>query len=200
MASGNYLHLISPYTDKFYTISQSYLLAAGGGQLPDVLQEAQIRVLELADCQERYSSTPYQVYDESICVFKLTDGDDHTGSCYVSIQTLAVARPSVGLESYIGVQTLAMVRPSTGIEPAVVLTVTARNKQEKTRVNVSDFEINCANTESHSADKNLSEHFRIYLDLEMMVVAFGIILDIYFSAQWQKIIDEKSNSSLSRQS
>ena len=158
------------------------------------------------------------MYDESICVFKLTDGDDHTGSCYVSIQTLAVARPSiglenyvrnqtlamarpsVGLESYIGVQTLAMVRPSIGLEPAVVLTVTARNKQGKTRVNVSDFEINCANTESHSADKNLSEHFRIYLDLEMMMVAFGIILDIYFSAQWQNIIDDKSNSSISRQS
>ena len=63
-------------------------VAAGGGQLPDVLQEAQVTVLELADCQERYSSTPYQVYDESICVFKLNDDDDHTGSCYVRILTI----------------------------------------------------------------------------------------------------------------
>ena len=31
----------------------------------------------------------------------------------------------------------------------------------------------------------------------MMMVAFGIILDLYFSAQWQNIIDDKSNSSLS---
>lgn len=52
--------------------------------MPDTLQEAQIRVLELADCQERYSSTVYQVYDESICIFKLEDDDAHTASCYVS--------------------------------------------------------------------------------------------------------------------
>ena len=73
-------------------------LAAGGGQLPDVLQEAQVQVLELADCQERYSSTPYQVYDESICVFKLSDNDDHSGTCYVSIKILVVALHSVALE------------------------------------------------------------------------------------------------------
>ena len=62
-----------------------YVLAAGDSNLPDILQEAQIRVLELSDCQERYSSTPYQVYNESICVFKLNDTDAHTGSCYVCI-------------------------------------------------------------------------------------------------------------------
>ena len=72
------------YSSSFCHIIQFYIAAAGGGQLPDVLQEAQIQVLALADCQERYSSTPYQVYDESICVFKLSDNDDHTGSCYVS--------------------------------------------------------------------------------------------------------------------
>ena len=69
-----------------------YILAAGDGNFPDVLQEAQIQVLELADCQERYSSTPYQVYDESICVFKLNSTDEHTGSCYVSIYISSCCR------------------------------------------------------------------------------------------------------------
>ena len=104
VGGGNYLLLINPYTDTFHTVSQFYLLASTGDPPPNILQEAQIRVLELADCQERYSSTPFQVYNESICVFKLNDDDDHTGSCYVSIQTLAMSRPP---------------------------TVTARNKQEK---------------------------------------------------------------------
>ena len=104
VGGGNYLLLINPYTDTFHTVSQFCLLASTGDPPPNILQEAQIRVLELADCQERYSSTPFQVYNESICVFKLNDDDDHTGSCYVSIQTLAMCRPP---------------------------TVTARNKQEK---------------------------------------------------------------------
>ena len=52
--------------------------------MPTNLQEARVQVLALSDCQQRYSSTRYQVYGESICIYKMTSGDDHTGSCYVS--------------------------------------------------------------------------------------------------------------------
>ena len=77
--------LVRPRWVLGFALPVMLFLAAGGANYPDILQEAQVRVLALADCQERYSSTPYQVYDESICVFKLNDSDDHTSSCYVSI-------------------------------------------------------------------------------------------------------------------
>ena len=129
MAGGKYFCTSYALTQINFTLFlNSYILAAGGGQLPDVLQEAQIQVLELADCQERYSSTPYQVYDESICVFKLTDGDDHTGSCYVSIQTLAVACPSIGVEKYVSIQALAVAHPSIGVEKYVSIQVLAMTR------------------------------------------------------------------------
>ena len=175
-------------TAKFYVISQFYIPAAGGGQLPDVLQEAQIQVLELADCQERYSSTPYQVYDESICVFKLTDGDDHTGSCYVSIQTLAMARPSVGLESYVSAQTLAISHPSVGLEPAVVLTVTARKKKPgliyvilKRIGPIKSYSQQGKNSTLYNVSRKDNDCFWYFLDI-------------------QNIIDKKSNYLFSRQS
>ena len=61
---------------------QNYTLDTGGA--PNTLQEAQVLALSQADCEDVYSGTPYDIYDDMICVGH--DNDVYTGACYVSLK------------------------------------------------------------------------------------------------------------------
>ena len=58
----------------------------GTGGSPDTLQEAQVLALSQADCEDFYADTPYDIFDDMICVGH--DEDDYTGACYVRLLSI----------------------------------------------------------------------------------------------------------------
>ena len=76
------VYFYNPHT--FGIISQqNCIYLTENGVNPDTLQEAAVLALSQADCEDAYSQTPYDVFEDMVCVGH--DNDVYVGGCYVRI-------------------------------------------------------------------------------------------------------------------